>query len=392
MRASRIAAIAFAVLAFGVVAYQHFGVDDGAGVEAPAFGTPTLLGPTPGRSFANRLIATPDGGALLAGQSDDAGWLLRLDADLSPVWSDRLTVRDGAKASLFAAAADLDGAVFAAGSAWSNADAPALILRRYEADGAPGWETVIEPGGFFAQAQGVARLDGGALHTAGAAFGRETGPNRLGLVARFSADGAQRWLRNDLDGWPEAVTGAGVAGYVAGWTPTDAGDEASAFWVARLDDAGALIWARSLRDGAADRALAMAASAQRVFASGFQRDGGNAIASAVVAAYDPDGAPLWRAQDVVDDADAAFDRLALAGDGGVVAAGYVIRRADGVGALILSRFGPNGETLWRRTIARTAQLNAISGVAVIGDSVVLAVSAAGDSRSAQVALFQAPLR
>jgi len=100
---------------------------------------------------------------------------------------------------------------------------------------------------------------------------------------------------------------------------------------------------------------------------------------------------LWRVEDGAVGADSAADHVVALADGGVVAAGQTLDRQTGAGRLWLWRIGASGETLWRRDIAQTAQLQAVGGLAATDDALLLAVNASGDAAAARVALFEIPL-
>ncbi|MFI4917423.1 MAG: GC-type dockerin domain-anchored protein [Phycisphaerales bacterium JB060] len=144
--------------------------------------------------------------------------------------------------------------------------------------------------------------------------------------------------------------GGGAGVYAAGFLNDFASDTVG--FVARYDDAGALLWRREL-GVAFTKCLGVAADADaNVYAAGLTRGlfEPATTSAAFLVKLDPDGELLWHALVDGDNSEAAWG-VAVSGDGQTVIAGRSNSDLIGgrfAGGVIVARFGADGQQLWLR--------------------------------------------
>ena len=256
-------------------------------------------------------------------------------------WSDEM--EDGS--GITAVAAGPEGSVYAAG--WTTAALAAgagrggrdAFVRRYSAAGDVLWtrqfgasgddnaeDLAVDPAGNVYVA---ARVDGPT--------GSDPGGGRDGLVAGFSADGAELWslrIGTDAVDWADAVAvGAGGDVFASGSTngafPGQRNRGSTDNFLARIGPGGELAWVVQFGSEEGMGATSLAASGPRLYMAGSTLgplsaspagDEHAGSADLYLRAYDGDGGELWTWTFGSNHADSALG-LSADADGGVVVVG-----------------------------------------------------------------------
>lgn len=271
-----------------------------------------------GTDRVRAVVPTPDGGAILAGQTDSPGddtdaWLVRLESDGTERWN-RTYGGPGFEGFRDVAAAG-DGSYVAVGTTRSTVDGSADVYAvAFDGEGDVVWADAYG-GPRYDDARTVVTTDGGYT-LAGTTRSRGAG-GLSGWVLRLDESGTRVWnqtyggvaddVANDLhatgDGY--VITGA-----------TESGTPAVAGWVLRIDPDGQQRWERTLTDGAPTTATAIVGlDGTSGYAVVGERtpDGGGSV-DAWAARVDGDGATVWNRTYGGSGPDTAVDAVAT-GDG-----------------------------------------------------------------------------
>lgn len=214
------------------------------------------LGTTADNERAAAVLATADGGALLAGDvaqeevSGTQAWAARVDADGRTLWARAFG------AGRFTGAVRSGTGFVLCGVAAGGEDAR---VAKIDALGQIVWDTTL--GGDGAQtAAGIAELAGGGFVIAGASA--DTEGNSDAWAATLDADGAPGWSQTyggagqDRAHAVVSTEGGGIA--FAGSRQSEAGALDNAY-LASLTGTGAIVWEKTFGGAKADRANALVA-------------------------------------------------------------------------------------------------------------------------------------
>ncbi len=336
-----------------------------------------------GRGASNAVRAVRRGAALaLAIVATAWGMASAAAADPTLDWTRQFgTVRDDIA---YAVSADGLGSVYIAGVTQNdlNFDNDAWMAS-YDATGALLWTRQLGTAGN--EIGSAVSADGlGSVYLAGSTNGNLAGPNAGSggdaWVARYDDAGALLWTRQfgttgvDV---ASAVSADGLGNvYVAGQTrgnlagPNAGGDDA---WVARYDATGTLLWTRQF--GTTGREFASAISADglgNVYVAG--GTGGNLAGpgaggvDAWVGKYDANGALLWTRQLGTTSGEHA-SAVSADGLGNVYVAGSTTGNLGGPNAggsdAWLARYDAAGTLLWTRQFG-TARIDSANAVSADG--------------------------
>ncbi len=170
-------------------------------------------------------------------------------------------------------------------------------------------------------------------------------------LRRLAADGTVVWdetLGGTHDDYGRAVSPVPGGGLVVVGETHSLGSNAPNFYLARIDEAGALQWETSFDGGSSDRAYAVASTAD-----GFAVAGERYVASPQwdydmwVVRTDASGNLQWDWRSGDDRNDDRLYGVAFAANGDVLAAGQELHPAGNWDAAVV-RLDPNGNLLWKR--------------------------------------------
>ncbi len=284
-----------------------------------------------------------------------------------------------------------DGGALVVGDSYVEGEGSNLWLARYEADGAPRWSTTFngEAGEAYQDAgRGVALGAGGEIYVTGFSYRQGSGFDVL--VASFDPDGALAWsARHDgpasgLDmGEAIVVDSFDEDGELLVVGTVDAGPDAhDDMWIARLRADGELKWSTRYDHGVGgnDRGYGIA----RAPGSGFAVTGAVEVGSegqlaggdAWLGRFDSSGALLWSTTHSGAQGEFGYDAgLAVSvdpGDGALVVAGYDSPAAES-SDIWIARYDPDGALLWTRTYnEETSDSNMAYALAHAEDGAIVA--------------------
>jgi len=290
----------------------------------------------------NALLATGDGGALLAGATNSYSptpvdaWLVKVDALGHVSWELAYQDLDAATDAI-----DMgDGYLVTAGRLGATVDT--LRLLRVDPNGAVLWaETFADPGG-LGPSRAVKTQDGGFL----VAGTRDIAAAADFYAARFDAAGDLLWARTyggagDDEAYDVVATSDG--GFLLAGQTDSFGVVFNATWVVKLDRDGEVEWQRLFDTGGNFLGYAAVESPQGGFLVG-----GHQFSSGLLLRLDPAGEVTWaRAYDGGSDNDYLVAAAAYP-DGSFAVVG-----STGLGAdadLWVLRVSDAGDVLWSRAI------------------------------------------
>lgn len=256
------------------------------------------------RSFARWLTAggpTADGGAVLMGGDATGALLLRLAANGTVAWT---TANDSGADPLppFELAG---GRVAAVGRSVTLAGRYGVPVQVRAADGTLAWRRVYALSGTDSLAEVAEPAADGGLLVAGSHWS----PGQVPLALRLAPDGSLRWALR-LAGEAGTATGASATAD-GGWLLAGIGNlgtTASRYaWVAKVDDAGQILWARRYPAPFSVQARALELSGGRIALAG-ELEVGYGVRGVAVLLIGADG----RAAGLGAEAALAVEALALA--------------------------------------------------------------------------------
>ena len=350
-----------------------FGLGGALGGSGPLYqrddGVETERTNNAGRDWYNSVVPTGDGGALLSGartvsemtdygeNSYPAGWLRRLGADGSTVWSRTYVIPrlradppfDYVRLQFHTSIPNPSGGYLHIGSYLDGSTTAVLAwLVATDGTGSIQWEApdVRPPNGSFADAlrDGVVATDGGGYLLAGRALGSVAGDESHGdgWAVRLAPDGTVRWNRlynsreKRYTNWrddPEhdefyGLTPTGDGTYVLVGEALGTDESASAGWFVEIDADGGKLRERTYDGGGVDlQFLDVARRDDGYVLAGVLGDKGGAYdvgvdsaartdSSGVVFGVDGDGTVRWRTR-----VGSACNAVYEGSDGSLVVAG-----------------------------------------------------------------------
>ena len=298
---------------------------------------------------ASSIIATADGGYVVAGNTesfgagDDDAWVLRLDAAGNVLWQ---KVYGGRRYDItLSLVATADGGYAVAGYTESFGDSTDVWLLKLDAGGNVQWQRTYGGSSTDWAFSLVATTGGYAIAGRTYSFADPNGGDLW--VLKLDPAGDMQWQKtyggSSLDQADSliATTDGGYA--VAGWTRSFGPGDADV-WVLKLDPAGEVQWQKTYGGQYDDWGHSLVATADGGYVvAGSTASFGNGADDVWVLKLDARGNVLWQKTNGDGDADAAFSLVATA-DGGYAVTGLTDRYPDyNAGVVKLDANGEVGE-------------------------------------------------
>jgi outer membrane protein assembly factor BamB len=279
-----------------------------------------------------------------------------------------------------------DGGVFVGGRTYAATISDRPFVSRYAESGAERWTRVLP---LRVVAEGLEDLtvdqNGDVVFSAGV----QSGVERFGGIWKLSGEDGEVMWDHQVEGIGDCVffSGAGL--------PLAVGSDDSVILCGcgmttiKYAADGTELWRHAL-DTDLDRTFAGDVAVDdegRVFAVGVRLDD---VQSYIVVAYDAQGAPLWD-ETLVGPIGSVFgnSHLAIDGDGNVIVAG-VPESTCGLFSMLLAKFDPAGNLLWRFNYPDAPCTNFDpAGITVLPNGDIVAAGSIGGSADIHVVAFDA---
>ena len=356
---------------------QDDGADDGGGEDTreedgiePTAGTWAKTYGGREDDIAYCIENTTDGGYVAAGATSSYGeggsdaWVVKLDAGGRIEWEKTYGGPADEEARSIKQAPD--GGYIVAGSTESfgvGSDGAIWVLRLDE-DGGVQWQKTFDHG----QGAAVALAGGGGYAVAGGTAQHGAGGSDAWVI-KLDEDGSILWQNTYGDSDSEtayAIANTSDVGFaVAGWTSSFGAGWAD-FWVLKLDEDGAVEWAKAYGGSEAEDARFIMQTPDDGFVvAGWTVSFGAGEADAWVLKLDSDGGVQWQSAFGGPGIDRVFS-VSRASDGGYVVAGRTESFGSGGADVMVLGLDSDGALQWQKTFGSSYDEEA-RGAAHTGD-------------------------
>jgi uncharacterized protein YrzB (UPF0473 family) len=325
--------------------------------EPPAVTWQQTFDPTSGEDVFEHLVETSDGGAILAGVIDrnyrnDSAWVVKVESDGTEQWQQTFNPSDGRDLFVDLVATDDGGAILAGATSIGEDDISGWVLK-IGSEGTEQWQQMINPTDMSDYFSGIISTSDGGVILAGATEPRENSDE--GWVVKLGSDGTEQWQQtiNASDGRDRFSRVVGTSDDGAILTgETDPFGEEDSILIAKVDRDGTEQWQQTIKsDNEWDKINAVVNTAND-----------SAILAGVATPNDPhddydsagwvvkvgsDGAEQW--QQIINPTDGGDEvtDLVATNDGGAILAGMTAP-GDSDDAGWVLKVGDNGSEQWQR--------------------------------------------